>query len=97
MAPNAPATAGAPLDVAALTAHPWATDEACTDRVTFNPDGTMAMEDYKRWRWALAGDTLTLSSEGGSDESYTIARTAAGFTMTTQPRSQNTMYACPAG
>lgn len=63
--------------------------------MTFNSDGT-ATSGVERWTWTLAGDTLTLTRDGGTPEIYTLSRSGPDFVMT-HGGAALTMSPCPPG
>lgn len=57
----------------------WSDAGDCTTTIAFTADGVFASADGTQGQWALAGDTLTLTGEGGAR------------TLTIVPIDRNTM------
>ena len=91
---EAPAATG-PVDQAFIQGH-WAPSPACGETITFEADGTARVSDDPRpGRWALNGDTLTVTPPDGQAQPTQVARAGDNLVATQNGRTM-TMTRCDA-
>ena len=94
-APGAAPAATGPVDQAFIQGH-WSPNAACGETITFEADGTARVSDDPRpGRWALSGDTLTVTPPEGSAQPTQVARAGDNLVATQNGRAM-TMTRCDA-
>ena len=94
-APGAAPAATGPVDQAFIQGH-WAPSPACGETITFEADGTARVSDDPRpGRWALSGETLTVTPPDGQAQPTQVARAGDNLVATQNGRTM-TMTRCDA-
>ncbi len=95
-APAAPPTATGSVDQAFVTGH-WSPSPACDETISFEADGTARVSDDPRpGRWALSGDTLTVSPPDGAPQPAQVARAGDNLVATQAGGRPMTLNRCEA-
>lgn len=94
-APGPAPTATGSVDQAFIVGH-WSPNPACDETISFDADGTARVSDDPRpGRWALSGETLTVTPPEGTAQPSQVARAGDNLVATQNGRPM-TLKRCQA-